>query len=75
MQNTLSVLEKENLLRQQAGECHKRKAIEIGTQCQEMAFRNETLSKQCEEVRTNFYNKSLHIPRSSELLKLVFVIS
>ena len=74
MQNTLSVLEKENLLRQQAGECHKRKAIEIGTQCQEMAFRNETLSKQCEEVRTNFYN-SLHILHSSELLKLVFVIS
>ncbi|XP_066921932.1 E3 ubiquitin-protein ligase Bre1-like [Clytia hemisphaerica] len=50
LQSTLTVLEKENLLRQQAGECHKRKAVEIGTQCQEMAFRNETLSKQCDEL-------------------------
>lgn len=48
--SSLGSLEKENVLRQQANECHKRKAVEIGTQCQEMAFKNETLAKQCDEV-------------------------
>jgi len=43
----------------QATECHKRKAIEIGTQCQEMAFKNETLYKQYDEVSTTSLSLSI----------------
>ena len=52
LQNALTTMEKENTLRQQASECHKRKAVEIGQQCQEIVFKNEGLSKQLYDVRT-----------------------
>ena len=50
LQTAVSNMEKEMVLRQQAGECHKRKAVEIGQQYQELMFNSETLTKQFDEV-------------------------
>ena len=50
LQTAVSNMEKEINLRQQAIECHKRKAIEVGSQCQEMIYKHDALSKNFEEV-------------------------
>ena len=51
LQTTISAMEKEGTLRLQAVECHKRKAVEIGSQYQELVFKQENMSKQLEEVK------------------------
>lgn len=56
LQSSVSAMEKEGSLRLQAAECHKRKAIEIGSQYQELVFKQEIINKQLDEVVQNpFY--------------------
>ena len=50
LQTTVSNMDKEMALRQQASDCHKRKAIELSEKCQEVTFRLETATKQLQEV-------------------------
>lgn len=63
LQSAVTSMEKESTLRQQASECHKRKAVEIGQQCQEMVFKNETLSKQVDDVSIYLISVSIRCER------------
>lgn len=56
LQTAVNNMEKENSLRQQAIDLHKRKAVELGQQCQEMMFKNETIIKQFDEVKNSLEN-------------------
>lgn len=51
LQTAVSNMEKENNLRQQAIEVHKRKAVDLGQQYQELAGKNEMQSKQFDDMK------------------------
>jgi len=58
LQAAVTNMEKENSLRQQAIECHKRKAIDLGQQYQELSGKNELTSKQLEDLKKSSIEKS-----------------
>ncbi|XP_057295387.1 E3 ubiquitin-protein ligase BRE1A-like [Hydractinia symbiolongicarpus] len=58
LQTAVNNMEKENSLRQQAIDLHKRKAVELGQQCQEMMFKNETVIKQFDETKKTVLEKT-----------------
>jgi len=58
LQAAVTNMEKENNLRQQAIECHKRKAVELGQQNQELVGKNEMTTKQFDEMKKTTIEKS-----------------